>query len=618
MSEEKPEMATTGAGVNAAASVEPQSGVSRIDWRREVGLPVAAALGLGTLILGWAQFIPSQGMAYWLAGATLASLPVMALLMYRRAARQAGRTLLLAAGGRLHPWANGRVFGTLLITAGTFPAAMLALAMAARYSPIEKVLLLLGMISVVIFQAIFRRPLKRESRLPRVAECWAGHTAIISSTVLLTLAVYAQREWIGMELEFVTIQEARAHFQAAYPLTSGSGSVVEVQMWLAGYDAFHSLALGYVEYWVSAGWSVVVALVLDFGSYWFLLAIAAACAVPFAEYRWIIAAGAMDDEPVVSNVKAVGVPLLAAVVLTGMQYGIARNADSAAAYALKLRKATEVWSAEIIDGNPYQPGTLRLIDELDASIKDRKDRSVDEAERLVRAEFAVYRGRVDDFLDWNYSLKADYVLSIMAVTGKLEETLQENLELKIFGSTDLPKQYLENIHERLSSDLDSLEGQRMLERRALLQKNRLETNSIGIVVTETSTLSSRTGSILAARMKLAQQRVGASIAAGLLARKLLRGRAFEALKDRVAKAVAKKIAAKAAANVGGSFIPGPVGLLWKIFSSTGATTLIVGKVGVEVDEMFYREDMKSEITEMLLEAEEQALAPLRALRAAGS
>jgi hypothetical protein len=259
-----------------------------------------------------------------------------------------------------------------------------------------------------------------------------------------------------------------------------------------------------------------------------------------------------------------------------------------------------------------------LIAELEA----RRIAVTQETEQRIAREvdllFAPIEAKVDDYLDWYFTVIGEYERLAALIAGNFPQLMAEQLETHLFQATDF-QTHLARIDQALVTETlsqlsdvshemkDHLSAQARanpcvrgaLDMDQLGQLNRDLWRSGGAVVAGTAT---------GVAAVVLSQKVVATVVTKVAAKKSVQAAAAMA-----AKVAAKKGAGVLAASVGGlaACSPGgPVAIVCGI-AAGGVTWLVIDKVAIEVDEAFSREAMRGDILATLNEEKDRLKTDLR-------
>jgi hypothetical protein len=307
----------------------------------------------------------------------------------------------------------------------------------------------------------------------------------------------------------------------------------------------------------------------------------------------------------------IGVPLLSAV-----ETNVRGRPELQQAFAgTRLR-------VERIGAEYFAPGTIAALERARRVALERLDLSTAELRAQTDAAFAAMAGKVDLYLDWYYSLGAEYARIGHLLAGDLEDYMARK-----FAETLAQEELFRGVERALAASLvSSAEANALYERLAanVLAQNRVATTGQQLVVVHTLALTDvltppEHAELLGVQSRLLASGGGAMAGAlgGVIAGKLVAKVATKSSFKLATQALAKLIAGKAAgtslgagagATTGGaigSFFPGvgtAIGAL--IGGVLGGLAVGVGVDAalIEFEEAVGRDAFRAELLQALDEA----------------
>jgi hypothetical protein len=273
---------------------------------------------------------------------------------------------------------------------------------------------------------------------------------------------------------------------------------------------------------------------------------------------------------------------------------------------------------EKIDGVAYQVNTLKTVESLIAAVSPKlAASSLKSCQELAGLEANISAG-VDDYLNWYFSLGADYARLANILTGDIDTYLSTK-----FNEIALKKMHQDDVFMRLQAEhkgqldvLDQTNG----AIQQLLGKNHL-----GLVDRSCKVVGETSMQGMSSHLDSAKARLSMSAAAGMIggafASKLtttvMAKSTFKLGGKVLGKAIAKKAAGKtggalagaAAGAALGSFVPG-IGTA--IFAVVGAVTGVVVSISIDmvalgIEENLTRDAMRKDLIDSVTET----LRPMR-------
>lgn len=302
--------------------------------------------------------------------------------------------------------------------------------------------------------------------------------------------------------------------------------------------------------------------------------------------------------------------LLAAFCVADHEVGEAAQAEGFTAAESFVRDQIDL-AVYLIDGKYYEQ---KAVEALLADAREKAEQLSDEAKAalvpLINESFDARIENVDGYLDWYYSLPADYERLARLVVGSAEQYATEQFTAKIDEGIDDSK-----IEEKLQSYAEQAQA---LQDGLTAQLAEYEVKDVPawlLTVEDDVDLSSIVAKPLEPTKKLldAPARLGVSaaagIGAGIIAKRLVKKAITKAFYKQVVSKVAGTLSSKAAASVAGGAVGsvgGPVG------TAAGVAIGAAASVGVDyvllmVDEQLNRDSYREEIVATIEEGRQEML-----------
>lgn len=332
-------------------------------------------------------------------------------------------------GGRAHRFLSRRWLRVLIWVITALATTFLMLLQFATYTAIEWVALA---IAIPLYRAchtkIYRflsSELKKRYVTTSLTITWARWLC-----PLLMLFVYGLLVWIfGGVTTYESLSAALAAKRAVLPDQAGS-QIVQIALRLSTFaDGFKSYAVGNFLYFGSHLPLLITAL----GTYvvFFNACTTLSCfSISTHEMRRVI--GPLSDEDVPPTIHRVRI-FIASAVVTFVALFI----------YLPIFAGTEAWvkghpevlekigalekQVENIDGAIYAPGTIAKIELAKAVALGKLNVSRATMEGQVDRAFDRMEQNVDGYLDWYYSLTAEYIRLAKLLSGEIESYMEQKL-----------------------------------------------------------------------------------------------------------------------------------------------------------------------------------------------
>lgn len=270
-----------------------------------------------------------------------------------------------------------------------------------------------------------------------------------------------------------------------------------------------------------------------------------------------------------------------------------------------------------------QGETKEVRADLDSQVTALQQASIDEQNRRIDQEidqlFAPVEARVDDYLDWYFTVIGEYERLIALAAGNFTELLSDELEGRLFTNTDFLNR-LSGLDQQMTKDaLDRLSNLSQSVRDQLA--GQLAANPCLRVTLDMPGFD---------RLNRDAYRAGGAILAGtaasLAAKELITTTVAKAVSTASIKAATKaaaKLAAKKAGSVLASTVTatavcsplGPGAVICGAVAGVG-TWLVVDKVAIEIEEAFSREQIRADILSAIGEQKQQLATELKQRQAA--
>jgi hypothetical protein len=423
---------------------------------------------------------------------------------------------------------------------------------------------------------------------------------------------------LGNPLNPSSLSSAIATEKANLPHTS-SAILALVYHFIAIYRGTESFVLSKFDSFIAN----IVAVSGNFSSYLHFLLSISIFLVGKKELLRVVGPTTFEEEPKVSAGATANLAFWLVILGIFVYFPILGEFEKWAREHpdIAARVESGIVMVEEISGEYYQPGTSRKIAQikLQTISQIRKD-AVERLEKSIDVAFDKMEANVDNFLDWYYSLPAEFVRTVKLVTGKLESYLEKELceRLTVNNPFSGVNQEIDKIlanYEEVKNELDS-------KIREILEKNRVQVSpgeevevvkrvSLDDVFTlefpeEVINFKERLagGSVSGAVSGVIIGRIVAKkLTAKLVSKGILKSAAKSLLKVAEKKAVGKLIGSFLGVVVGGT-TAGPVGAI--VGAAAGfAVGLVVDKVFLEVEEALDRDKFKQEIISQLEELREE-------------
>lgn len=576
----------------------------------------AVLLGLLFLYTRVAPSLPAIGIALiWTALTAVAAI----LAVYQTVIAKCHKQEQFKSGG-LSSRMNGGRFVALLVALVVSAFCMASLLLdAPKWEATEWCVVILSAPLFLAASLVVDKVKDREFEKPYQESKSTVASCVL--TVIFLFIVYGIASAIAAHFQHpAPYNSAIEAFTSAKQPFENSPSVLmsQVGMFTALVDGLAAYTLPFIAE-TSFPAFVVVRVVLVIATFTGIVGLLGTCSLPWSELRKaflpVEAVKKQDDScPVVKPFVAV------AIVLTLCVPAAFLALESATAKAVETEEYTAIEkfirgqigvAACIIDDIPYDP--VAVQDALEEARK-RSENLAAEAEKtlvpLINEAYDARLANVDKYLDWYYSLPADYERLAQLVTGSVEDYVEEQFTAAIEDGIDNSR--LSEEMSRYSEEAEAIKADLM----EVLSQYVIEDVPEWLIVEESAITSSALAEPLEPTQKLLDWRarmgtsaavgVGTGVVAKVLIEKVVKKSFFSKIVTRIATAVGSRGAAAAGGGAIGTAF-GPLGTIAGI--ALGTIAGVGADYGMlKLDEWQNREEYKAEIVEAIEEARIETLA----------
>lgn len=579
---------------------------------------------VAALIWLLAAYLTSSLIAHWptwfaMGAVLLFSLPIAIANLYLSVSRQTRRVTFFKPGGWGFWVMSGRLFKTIFWVTASWGMSFLMLMNFWSYSTKEWVLLAIVAPAFWVVHTASYRLLRGELNRPDMAASFALHATqwICAAITLLMFAALIFIWGGGVEHASLssTIETSRSRLKGNTPDSSlvalglQAGTLLDaVKSYLiqgAGkLDSHLSMILG-----VSGGLLVFWSACLSLSCF----------SIPRAEFRRVFGPISPDIGcPPLSKLRIAGISAIATfVVLFIYTPTFARLEQYLKEHPAAFDAIKDIQiAAESIDGRLYKPGTIAQIQEVRVAALKQYETSNRAITQMIRSgiesAFSKAEGNVDTYLDWYYSLPAEYVRIWKMVTGELEDYLATELTKHLNAGVDLAA--VKSGYEALKALNPELQSTIRNRTKEILAGNMLTDTTSSAKVEATASLDSLLSIPSFADRISFENRVGAGVVGAGIGGVVTAVIVKKGIVKMAAKALAKVVAAKAGgAGIGaviggvlGSFIPGPGTVAGGAIGGV-VTGVLVDALALKLEESLDRKAFKEQIVTEIRAARTTAL-----------
>lgn len=402
---------------------------------------------------------------------------------------------------------------------------------------------------------------------------------------------------------------------------AGSALIQAVSEWMIVYNSIRSYVAGNFYAGEIALSSIIYLILAGYVIFFSAANLLTFCLVPVREFKRILLP--LSPDPVIpfsrtharkGMVFLTGIfasLLLIATVFIFMEMRFSMNAKLSEHNDAVRQKV--IACAERIDDIYVKPGTITQIKAHKLDLMVSLDDSVLKLEASIDHAFDDMILRVDDYLDWHYSLFGEYGRIAHMIRGHAAEHLSTMMAKHL--NIDENFKHINNQADHLLRRHNEITTQFRQTSHALLEKNKIDSPDDNITISNVShmdaLLNYENFSGFDFRMLLASTTSGGGFLAGgvagkklidnILKRSVLKASARTLAKLGTSRAVGKSGGGTAGAAAGaavGSFIPGGGTVIGAVAGGiTGAVAggLMMDKGLLMAEEYYSREDFKAQI-----------------------
>jgi hypothetical protein len=568
------------------------------------------------------------GNDFWMVtlGVFLCSVPIALSGIYISTIRQIRRLTCFAGRGWLYRFFSRRLLRGILWSCWALGSSFFMLIAFHTYSTLEWLATFLVM---PVFWAIFtlsRRFTARELKPYLVTATSVRVARLVSPLVMVTfylvlLFLFAEAEPYGSLEQAIDAQKVRAA-----DLT-GSALVYEAFHYTAYYQGAKEYVAGQL-----GGLDVLwAAALLGLGSlvvFFNICAILSCFLIPAVEYRRVFGPLSEADSPPpttpqrVAAITAVGV--FVALFLYLPTFAFLENWVRQHPELAQARESAKFWAVPRLEqiGNDYfQTGTIEQLHQARLTALGKVELSLVQLEAQVDRAFDLTEANVDLYLDWYYSLPAEYMRIVKLLVGEMETYMAQKLaehllEGEPFKNLEIALQNAIEVHGAAIREYQETAQEIMVQNRVEISQDarfqivhQMSLHEAWHLLTHSDLIA------LKARLGIA---TGVS---AVMVTTITSKVAGKSIFKGAAKTMAKIAAGKAAGTAGGATAGGAIGFL--IGGPLGATVggvtgaafgvaagLTVDKMLLVLEEAVSREEFKQEIITAIGEAKAELKAGL--------
>lgn len=569
-------------------------------------------VGLLCLVGHTAPLMPPAGIA--LAWAVLSAASALGLV-YCAVIKKTHNRAKYREGSMLHKLNEGRILrmiGAFILAAACMAGLILE---SPKWGVGEWVLVAAAIPAYAAVLVIVRRKLGREYEAP-----YQAASAIKWSSVIMCVLLCVAYAAISLLEPATTFGSAAEAFMAAQQpfesspsaLMSEAGLLASLADGLAAYGMSEAAGMAFPLY-------VICRIALVAGAFFSVANLLGVCSLERVELRRVFAPLGMPGEHgtrgrVVKKYAAVAavLPVCLCAAFLGANFAVEQAAQTEEFTAAEgFVRDQAGMAAFVLDGKYYD---YQAVEDLIAETREKSETLyADAREKLVPLINASYDARVanvDNYLDWYYSLPADYERLATMITGTAESFVAEQFQNQIEQGID---------DSQLEAEFDSFMEQAS-QLKAGIEQELAGCELAGVpewLVTAKELLADDfLSQPLEPTEKLmdAGARIGIGATAGAAGGVLAKTLVEKAMTKQFCSKVVTKISSMAASRAAGGVVGGALGTiggpLGTVAGVAAGTALGVGVdyVLLNIDEMQNRETYKQEIIAAIEEERAEKLA----------
>ncbi|MCC6870400.1 MAG: hypothetical protein IT522_16405 [Burkholderiales bacterium] len=382
------------------------------------------------LFAGSTWFVTRAGTPLLVLVAAALAAPAALALLHRSTVRRLSRMHEYAPGHWLHAWAGRRIVGQFAATGGALVLSLAVLVQSPFFGWLEWALVAVAPLMFLGFATALSRRLRPGYSRPVYAASATLRLARWLTFVLLCLAWLVGR-FLQADAPLQPVAQVAYQLQNEWPATPST-----IVRWAIDANAWGQAILASIGHASAAPWwRVALALaILPLTLFGFVTWSVAGLAIGREEWRRIFARTLTDAAQAPSAARK-GV-----VTAAGIAAAVCFGALAAGVYGdIALRESGRVLAlralpqCERLGGVAYVVGTFAKVDAyhavLERGIVARKH---DACGRVAALRGALER-QVDHYLDWYFSLGADYLQTLLLAAGETDGLLEFKLAKLVAG-----------------------------------------------------------------------------------------------------------------------------------------------------------------------------------------
>lgn len=416
-------------------------------------------------------FLPSMSLWVVIFSSIVIAVPIGMFFAYRIVINETNSSLTFREGGIISWVLKRRVFLIIITCITAPPIAFLVMIHIAFMKATDWILLGVGYVAFFCIYRMVQRILNTESAT------WILYkrAAITSARITIIILFLVQILFIYMQLyDYPVHNNIEDAIKSRDILVAKCNIVTSLYDWAGMLGAVKAYFIGLIinnkfEFTVE----LILLSILTFSFYAGLVSIFAFVSVPFKEYKRISLQKNIHSTklPFLSGVEIFITTLCCVLVMSMYTSGFIALNEAITHPEFKKIEDTMKASAQRtvikVDDTIYDPNVEPAIDNIDQLFSARQQ---DAIRRILDADnmaCEIMRGNVDGFLDWYYSIPAEYGRIGHLLVGEAEQYVQEKLTESLQKNLNLAGQ------EVALKALQGIKEEWLLARKAVGEQYRL-------------------------------------------------------------------------------------------------------------------------------------------------
>ena len=561
------------------------------------------------LALGWlaaayliGHMAPKMPFGFTVLSVLFLAVPIMLSGAYTGAIAQVRTLSAFHPRGWIFRLLSKRLLKTVLWGVWALITSFFVLLQFILYTPREWLALLLCIPLFWIVVSASQRVLVNEIKRPYLVTDFAIRWGRLITPVLMVILYVGMTALVDTTQNFGSLHDAIAAQRSGLPTELDSSLVQTGLQLITLSDGIKGYVFGKAALFNER----IPLLLTAFGSYVVFLNACATLAsflIPAREYRRVFGAPSEDDvAPPLTNSR---IGWASALMTLGILFVYVplfadletRSRENPA--PIEAIKKVEL-AVEQIDNYYYAPGTSQQLRAAQYEVIRALDISRVRLESQIDRAFDQMENNVDRYLDWYYSLGAEYMRLAKLLTGDLEGYLSENLT-KHLQSEELMRPITLAFDSHLQ-EAQAIKASLETRKREILERNRIVVDQQPIKVIQRNTLADLVSlptstDAITLRQRAAAGGIGAGLGAALVTKIVSKGTLKTAAKA-ITKAAASKVTAGGVTGAAiGSFIPAVgtgVGFALGVIGGIAGGVLF-DKAALSLEEHLSREEFRQEL-----------------------